>query len=131
MRTKKMMQPDDREVNLREEIFAFVKKEYGTKPEYLWRSDPDSAVLRHLDNQKWYGLILTVQRSKLSLPGEGTVEILDVRADPEELKLLIDGKRYFPGWHMNKKHWLTVPLDGTLPLDELYELIEESWHLAK
>ena len=29
----------------REEIFEYVKKQYGTIPEYLWSSSPDSAVL--------------------------------------------------------------------------------------
>ena len=31
----------------REEIFQYVKEQYGTEPEYLWKKDPDSAVLRH------------------------------------------------------------------------------------
>ena len=36
-----------------EEIFEYVKKQYGTVPEYLWSKLPDSAVLRH-KNGKWY-----------------------------------------------------------------------------
>ena len=31
----------------KEEIFEYVKKQYGTVPEYLWAQSPDNAVLRH------------------------------------------------------------------------------------
>ena len=31
----------------KEEIFKYVQKQYGTVPEYLWSTSPDSAVLRH------------------------------------------------------------------------------------
>ena len=40
----------------REEIFQYVKEQYGTELEYLWKKDPDSAVLRH-KNGKWYAII--------------------------------------------------------------------------
>lgn len=35
-----------------------------------------------------------------------------------------------PGYHMNKRHWNTVILDGTLPADELVELIDHSYSLV-
>ena len=111
-------------------LIAHVRDAYGREPEYLWEKFPDNAIWRRADNAKWFGLLLTVQRKKLGLKGEGSVEVLDVRAAPDELALLVDGVRYFPGWHMNKKHWLTVPLDGTLETEELFGLLEESYHLA-
>lgn len=46
----------------REEIFKYVKKQYGTLPEYLWSSSPDSAVLRH-KNGKWYAVIMSVEKT--------------------------------------------------------------------
>ena len=48
----------------REEIFEYVKKQYGTIPEYLWKSSPENAILRH-KNGKWYAAILRVEKSKL------------------------------------------------------------------
>ena len=36
----------------RDEIFRYVKDQYGTEPEYLWKKDPDSAVLRHKNKKK-------------------------------------------------------------------------------
>ena len=37
----------------RQQLFGFVKKEYGTVPEYLWEGDFDTAVFRHIDSKKW------------------------------------------------------------------------------
>ena len=111
-------------------LITHAREKYGTEPEYLWKQYPDAAVFRRGDNDKWYGLVMTIERKKLGAAGEGKVEILDLRCDPEVLPLIVDGRRIFPGWHMNKKHWITVPLDGTLPFDEVKELVEDSWQLA-
>ena len=31
----------------KEAIYQYVKEQYGTTPEHLWKRDPKSAVLRH------------------------------------------------------------------------------------
>ncbi|GAB4345104.1 MAG: MmcQ/YjbR family DNA-binding protein [Phototrophicales bacterium] len=35
-----------------------------------------------------------------------------------------------PGYHLNKRHWNTVVSDGTIPDDEIYEMIDNSYHLV-
>lgn len=35
-----------------------------------------------------------------------------------------------PGYHLNKRHWITVTLDGTLPDDLLQDLIRDSYDLV-
>jgi len=35
-----------------------------------------------------------------------------------------------PGYHMNKKHWNTVTLDGTIPEDEVRGMIDDSYELV-
>ena len=50
----------------KEEIFEYVKKQYGTMPEYLWAQSPDNAVIRH-KNGKWYDVVMTDEKSKLGL----------------------------------------------------------------
>ena len=62
----------------REEIFQYVKEQYGTEPEYLWKKDPDSAVLRH-KNGKWYAIIMAVEKKTLGLEEDGKINILDVK----------------------------------------------------
>lgn len=112
-------------------VIGYVREAYGDELEFLWKKFPDNAVFRRKDTKKWYGALLTVQRCKLGLEGQGAVEILDLRVQPEELAALIDCKRYFPAYHMNKKHWVTVSLDGSVPFDEVADRIDASWRLAK
>lgn len=112
------------------QILAFAQKTYGTQPEYLWARLPDAAVLRRADNQKWYAVLMPVARAKLGLSGEGTIEIIDLKSDP----LLIDALRtrpgYLPAYHMNKLHWFTALLDGSVPAEELCELLRLSYDSA-
>jgi predicted DNA-binding protein (MmcQ/YjbR family) len=36
-----------------------------------------------------------------------------------------------PGYHMNKKHWNTVLLDGTVPSKEVFRMIDHSYELVR
>jgi predicted DNA-binding protein (MmcQ/YjbR family) len=36
-----------------------------------------------------------------------------------------------PGYHLNKRHWNTVDLDGSVPEDEIRDWIEDSYALAR
>ena len=35
-----------------------------------------------------------------------------------------------PGYYMSKKHWNTIALDGTIPDEELFRMIDESYQLV-
>jgi len=35
-----------------------------------------------------------------------------------------------PGYHMNKKHWNTITLDGTIPAEEIFAMIDHSYELV-
>ena len=111
-------------------LLAHALERYGEEPEYLWEKFPDNAVLRRKDNGKWYAAILTVERRKLGLAGEGNVEVADLRADPAEVPRLVDNRKIFGGWHMNKKLWISLPLDGSVPFGEIAEFLEESRNIA-
>lgn len=63
-----------------------------------------------------------------SLDGEPTVNL---KADPDEVIDRIE--RYpsvIPGYHMNKKHWITVLLDESVPSDLIIEWIYVSYQLV-
>ena len=113
------------------ELLSYASVEYGDEPEYLWERYPECAVLRRKDTQKWYALLMNIPQSKLGLDGDKMVEIVDLRFDVDELPLKIDGKRYFAGYHMNKKHWITLLLDGSVPLSEILDYVDKSYTLAK
>lgn len=112
-------------------VLAYVRDTYGDEPEFLWQSTPHNAIVRRKDNKKWYLAILTLSRQKLGIDSDEITEILDLRIDPERLPATVDHKRYFPGYHMNKKHWITVLPDGSVPLGEIRDKIDESYRLAK
>jgi predicted DNA-binding protein (MmcQ/YjbR family) len=35
-----------------------------------------------------------------------------------------------PGYHLSKRHWNTVTIDGTIPEDEVLEMIDNSYALV-
>ena len=56
----------------------------------------------------------------------------NVKCDPDEaLELREQYACIIPGFHMNKKHWNTVIIDGTLSLKQLQQLIDNSYQLVK
>ena len=112
----------------REEIFEYVNKQYGSIPEYLWRSSPESAILRH-KNGKWYAAIMRVEKSKLGLKEEGTVDIINVKCEPDMVGLLTQTYGFLPGYHMNKKYWITMLLDGSVSEAKILDFLDMSYDL--
>ena len=112
----------------REEIYEYVKKQYGTVPEYLWKESPESAVLRH-KNGKWYAVLMQIEKSRLGLEGDTKVDILDVKCDPDMVGLLTQTYGFLPGYHMNKKYWITMLLDGTVSEAKILDFLDMSYDL--
>lgn len=117
--------------NYTKEIVAYVKNKYGDELEFLWEKSPKNAVIRRKSSNKWYVVILTISKRKLNLDSDEIIEVINFHNIAEEIKKLIDYKKYFPAYHMNKKHWCTICLDGTVELKEIYKLIDISYELAK
>jgi predicted DNA-binding protein (MmcQ/YjbR family) len=56
---------------------------------------------------------------------------LNLKCDPDRaLALRDDHPAIIPGYHMNKRHWNTVVLDGSLPSSLIRELIDHSYALV-
>ena len=117
--------------NYTKEIINYINNKYGDKLEFLWEKSPKNAVVRRKSTKKWYAAILTISKRKIGLNSDELVEIINLHNSQEEIEKLIDNKKYFPAYHMNKKHWCTICLDGTVELKEIYKLIDISYELAK
>ncbi len=117
-------------MNQREEITEYIRKKYSSEPEYLWRSTPDAAVFRHSDNRKWFGLIMNISRSKLGLEG-GDTDILNVKCDQLMTGSFRMMEGIYPAYHMNKKSWLTILLDGTMSTEQVQSMIDMSYALTR
>ena len=111
-------------------ILAYVREKFGTEPEYPWARYPHYAVLRHQQGRKWYALIMDVPPDRLGLAGDGPVEIINLKSDGV-LDLLISGTPgILPAYHMDKRHWVSILLDGGITPEELFALIDASHALT-
>ena len=104
----------------RQELFTWIRQQYGTEPEYPWHDW--NAVLRHNDNNKWYGVVLEVSADKLGLPEAGIIDVLNVKSDPLLIGSLRGQDGYFPAYHMNKEKWLSIQL-GKPELDDAIKAV--------
>jgi predicted DNA-binding protein (MmcQ/YjbR family) len=112
----------------RQNLFDWVRKEYGTESEYPWHDR--NAVLRRKDNGKWYGVVLEVSGDKLGLPEKDFVDVLNVKSDPMLIASLWGQTGYFPAYHMNKEKWISVLL-GQADLDDpIRNLLALSYELT-
>jgi predicted DNA-binding protein (MmcQ/YjbR family) len=56
---------------------------------------------------------------------------VNLKCDPDHaLELRDDYDAVKPGYHMNKKHWNTVTLDGSIPSKLISEMVDESLRLV-
>jgi len=56
---------------------------------------------------------------------------MNLKCDPEEAFVLRDiFEAVIPGYHMNKKHWNTIILDGSIPQGEIERMIDNSFMLV-
>ena len=109
-------------------IMAFVQEKYGNQLEYLWEKSPDTAVLRHEDNQKWYAILMRIPWDRLDKGREGLVEAVNLKHD--QVADLLSQNGIYPAFHMNKRYWISLPLDDTLTDEMVLELFERSWFLT-
>lgn len=84
---------------------------------------PDWMVLRHRGNGKSFALLyLLGERPQCNL-----------KCDPMEgdfLRRAYPG-RVLPAYHMNKTHWNSVMLDGSLPVEEIFPMVGRSYELTR
>jgi predicted DNA-binding protein (MmcQ/YjbR family) len=84
-----------------------------------WPWGPDSDVLRV--HHKMFALLWRN-------PRVSEHPIVNLKAEPDEVPLLIAAHDFVgPGFHMNKRHWITVELGPGTDLRLVEELIEDSY----
>ncbi|MFC1840120.1 MmcQ/YjbR family DNA-binding protein [Thermodesulfobacteriota bacterium] len=80
---------------------------------------PEAAVFKVCD--KMFALISM----------EKDIPRLNLKCDPEDAELL---RSMFgavkPGYHMNKRHWNSVYIDGSVPDGIIYQMIDDSYELV-
>ena len=89
---------------------------------------PDVAVFKVVD--KMFAL-LALGHVTENLPDGDKHYWLNLKCEPSEAQILRDiFPSIIPGYHMNKTHWNTVILDGSIPQGEIERMIDNSYKLV-
>ena len=114
----------------RAELTEYVSEQYGATPDSPWMDYPDNHVFRHGGSKKWFALIMTIPRAKLKLAGEGDIDVVNLKCDPLLVGSVTKQPGVFPAYHMNKTHWITVALDGSVDAETVKMLLGASFALT-
>lgn len=98
-------------------LAAYCLSEQGVREDYPFGPDP---------------LVMKVGSKMFALiSGTDESPAISLKCDPETAYLL--RQQYAavtPGYHLNKQHWNSVSVDGTVPDEELRGMIDESYALV-
>lgn len=76
-------------------------------------------------------LVYKVQGKIFAIAATDDWGFVNLKCDPEiALERRAEYDSVQPGYHMSKKHWITVPLDGSVPIPLVYAWIDDSYHLV-
>lgn len=75
---------------------------------------------------------MAIPKNKLDGRKDGAViEVINVKIPPEKGKKFCGTEGIYPAWHMNKKSWVSLILDDTLPDGQIMEFLYESYRLRR
>lgn len=94
----------------KQDFFNHCLNEYGTSPDYPFKDDFDTAVLRHADNRKWYALVMKVSRKKFGQDRDEVIDVVNMKLPIEMFGSFGTSDGVYPAYHMNKLHWISVLL---------------------
>lgn len=117
--------------SLRYDILDYSSNKYNIKPIYPWTLLPEYAVLRHESSLKWYALFMNVDGQRLGLTPGRIYDVIDLRCPDAEIPSLLEKEGFLPAYHMSKKNWVTILLDGSVSLDEIIKLLDESYEITR
>ena len=115
----------------RSELAAYLTDTYSCAGEDPFARYPSFQVFRHYGNKKWFAVIMDIPRKNLGLSGEEEISVVNLKCDPWLIGSFREEPGIFPGWHMNKAHWLSVVLDATVEDEIIKFLVDMSYELTK
>ena len=107
-------------------ITNLIKQKYGDEPEFLWEKFQGSGIFRNPETKKWYLAILDADRSKIQKDEKGLIEVALIKQSAQNVEKRLKQKHIYPGYHMNKKYWISIILDDSLADSKIMNLIDES-----
>ena len=117
--------------NMKLRMMEYCTGKFGTKPEAPWEDSPDAFTFKTAKRNKWYALFMTIPYKSLGIAAKGTLDVVNIKLPPEKILDLIDREHFYPAYHMNKKHWITIILDKEVDEPLVEQLLEESYGLVE
>lgn len=117
--------------NMKLRLMEYCERKFGTEPEAPWEDSPDAYTFKTAKRNKWYALFMTIPYKSLGLVAKGTLDVVNIKLPPEKVLGLIDRVHFYPAYHMNKKHWITIVLDKEVDEPLVQQLLEESYGLVE
>ena len=112
-------------------LMEYCERKFGTEPEAPWEDSPDAYTFKTAKRNKWYALFMTIPYKSLGLVAKGALDVVNIKLPPEKVLGLIDRVHFYPAYHMNKKHWITIVLDKEVDEPLVQQLLEESYGLVE
>lgn len=119
-----------------EDLIQYMKEKYNAFVEQPWAKYPENITFKDPDVMKWFALIMPVERNKVAplwnrdvSESSDQVYIINVKAEQYFIGMISQNYGYMPGYHMNKQHWLTILVDGTVPTEQILDRIDDSYEL--
>ncbi len=76
-------------------------------------------------------LVFKVMGKMFLLTNMENPDSVNLKCDPvKAIELREQYPSVLPGWHMNKKHWNTIVINGSLPENLIYKWVDESYDLV-
>ena len=114
----------------KQEFLEYCAGRYGTPADYPFDEDFETAVLRHIDNRKWYAIAMRVSRRRFLEDSDEVVDVVNLKI-PLDLFGAFDAfGGVYPAYHMNKRHWISVLLPDVSD-DLLRRLADISYDATK
>lgn len=115
----------------REDLAEYIMDTYDCQQDHPWERYPDYTVFRHTPSRKWFAVVMNVPRSRLGLCGDDVLDIVNVKCDPAEIEPLLQENGIYPAYHMNKRHWVSAALDGSVPDEGIRKLVAISFEATE
>jgi len=107
-------------------IAQYIINKYDDKPEFPWKKFPQFAIFRNKDNKLWYAVFMQVKDNTLG-DNISARSIVNIKPDEKSYQELVKKENIFPGWHMDKKSWLTISLSDYFDDEYIKSLIDLSY----
>ena len=118
-------------INVKLQLMDYCSQRFGTVPDAPWPETPENFTFKTARRNKWYALFMTIPYKSLGLAKAGKVDVLNIKLPPAKIEQLVDRQHFYPAYHMNKKHWLTVLLQKDADISLVQELLAESYQLVE